>query len=82
MCSKEQIPEPLSLVLITSDVTSFRGSDGFITLEERGSSGFGYDPLFKAADNPKTFSEDPGHKDEVSHRRKAIELLCRYLKTL
>jgi uncharacterized protein (TIGR02145 family) len=36
MCSKEQIPEPLSLVLITSDVTSFRGSDGFITLEVEG----------------------------------------------
>ena len=56
--------------------------EGFIAGEARGSEGFGYDPLFKPHDSPKTFAEDPKHKGEVSHRRKATEQLCRYLKTL
>jgi XTP/dITP diphosphohydrolase len=55
--------------------------EGYITEGERGSSGFGYDPIFKPSDSPKTFAEDPGHKNEVSHRRKAIEGLCRFLST-
>jgi uncharacterized protein (TIGR02145 family) len=36
MCSKDEVPGPISLTLITSDVTAFRGSDGSITLEVEG----------------------------------------------
>jgi XTP/dITP diphosphohydrolase len=54
--------------------------NGLITHGMRGAGGFGYDPIFQPLGSPMTFAEDPKHKDEVSHRRKAIELLCRYLK--
>jgi XTP/dITP diphosphohydrolase len=54
--------------------------DGFITYEKRGTHGFGYDPIFQPADSKRTFAEDPKHKNQVSHRRKATELLCRFLK--
>ncbi|MFH1055928.1 MAG: XTP/dITP diphosphatase [Candidatus Altiarchaeota archaeon] len=53
--------------------------DGLIAYEARGKSGFAYDPLFQPADSGRTFAEDVKHKNEVSHRRKSIELLCRYL---
>jgi len=36
MCSEERIAEPLTLTLFTSDVTTFMGSDGYITLEVEG----------------------------------------------
>lgn len=52
---------------------------GFITEEPIGDKGFGYDPVFKSEDNPKTFSQDPKHKNMVSHRRKATEEFCRYV---
>jgi len=55
--------------------------EGYITDEMLGESGFGYDPIFKASDCPKTFAQDPAHKNLVSHRRRAIEGLCRYLST-
>lgn len=55
--------------------------EGFITGEARGDKGFGYDPVFKSADVPKTFAEDLKHKNMVSHRRKATELLCRFLNS-
>jgi XTP/dITP diphosphohydrolase len=54
--------------------------DGYITFEERGKHGFGYDPIFMPTDSTKTFAEDVKHKNEVSHRRKSTELLCRFLR--
>ena len=56
-------------------------SEGHITLEARGASGFGFDPIFQPASSKKTFAEDPKHKGQVSHRRKAVELLCKYLNS-
>jgi|WetSurMetagenome_2_1015567.scaffolds.fasta_scaffold836719_1 XTP/dITP diphosphohydrolase len=55
-------------------------SDGFITLEKRGRHGFGYDSIFQPADSNRTFAEDLKRKNEVSHRRKATEQLCRFLR--
>jgi len=57
---------------------------GIITHEPRGSSGFGYDPVFYYPEYGKTFAElEPEMKDRVSHRRRAIEklllILPRYL---
>lgn len=48
---------------------------GSITLEETGSGGFGYDPIF-THDGERTFAELPADiKNSVSHRGKAIRSL-------
>lgn len=47
---------------------------GFIGFEEKGNSGFGYDPLFVYPDYNKTFAElDLEVKNKISHRAKALE---------
>jgi XTP/dITP diphosphohydrolase len=61
-------------------VELFEGDiEGVLTNEKRGTHGFGYDPIFKPDGSMKTFAEDIRHKNDVSHRRKATEALCRYL---
>lgn len=48
--------------------------EGHLISQERGSNGFGYDPLFIKSGYSKTFAElGPALKNEVSHRRKALE---------
>jgi len=48
--------------------------------ERRGSSGFGYDPVFVPEGSVKSFAEmTMSEKNVFSHRRKAIELLTDYL---
>lgn len=57
--------------------------EGTIVKEERGRSGFGYDPLFQKYDYDKTFAElDDVTKTRVSHRRKAFDKLSLILETL
>ncbi len=49
---------------------------GRITEEERGENGFGYDSLFFYEPFGKTFAEvGPEGKNEVSHRKNALELV-------
>lgn len=53
---------------------------GQIILEERGNSGFGYDPLFIPDNYNKTFAEmDYNLKNQLSHRAKAIDGFVDYL---
>ena len=55
---------------------------GFIATEERGSNGFGYDPLFYYPAFERTFAEVPrSDKDRVSHRGKAFAKLREFLAT-
>jgi XTP/dITP diphosphohydrolase len=50
--------------------------EGRIARLPRGSGGFGYDPLFLVGDGERTAAEfDPQHKNEVSHRGKALRAL-------
>ena len=57
--------------------------EGRIAEEARGSSGFGYDPLFFYPPFGKSFGEVPREqKDGVSHRGKAFARLRRFLATL
>ena len=58
---------------------SVRGeSKGFITYEESGNGGFGYDPLFYCPDFGKTFAElSADEKNSISHRGRAIKLFCK-----
>jgi XTP/dITP diphosphohydrolase len=51
--------------------------DGYIAWEPRGTTGFGYDPIFYVPEYGKTLAEiGPELKNRVSHRAKALEA-CR-----
>ena len=54
--------------------------EGVITFEEKGTHGFGYDPLFYYPPLKKTFAElQPEEKNKVSHRGRALKKLKEYL---
>lgn len=54
--------------------------DGSITLDKRGSSGFGYDPVFLPDGYTKTFAEMTlTEKNKLSHRAQAVKKLEAYL---
>ena len=53
---------------------------GYITEEERGEGGFGYDAIFFVPEWGKTFSElKPDEKNQVSHRAQALKKVRPYL---
>ena len=55
-------------------------TEGSIVMAERGSGGFGYDPLFLSAELGQTFAEAPAAaKDRVSHRGRALARLAEFL---
>jgi XTP/dITP diphosphohydrolase len=50
---------------------------GSITLEPRGTNGFGYDPIFVPAGLDKTTAElAPQEKDAISHRGRAFRAIA------
>lgn len=54
---------------------------GLIAMKERGSNGFGFDPLFVVKRYNKTFGElDPSIKAKISHRARALKKLRRLLE--
>ena len=56
--------------------------EGVITPAERGSGGFGYDPLFVPEGSCRTFAEMAGaQKHALSHRGRALAALAAYLTT-
>lgn len=56
---------------------------GKIAQAPRGTGGFGYDPLFIPKGEERTLAElDPGEKDAISHRRRALERLRPVLAAL
>ncbi len=61
--------------------TYFNGIiNGNITLEKRGSGGFGYDPLFMPDGCQKTFAEmTPEEKNLISHRALAVKEFAAFL---
>ena len=53
---------------------------GEIIEEKRGNAGFGYDPIFVPEGYDQTFAELGNDiKNSISHRAKAVELLCNFL---
>lgn len=57
--------------------------EGSILTEEKGGSGFGYDPLFLKHGYNRSFGElSEALKNEVSHRRKAMERMLPTLESL
>ncbi len=53
---------------------------GEIILEERGTKGWGHDPIFIPEGHKKTWAEDPKLKEKTSHRAFAIEKFREWLK--
>jgi XTP/dITP diphosphohydrolase len=61
----------------------FEGNmDGCITMSPRGENGFGYDPIFIPDGFTKTNAElSLEEKNAISHRKKALDELVRYLRS-
>lgn len=64
------------------ETVQFRGTvQGEITLGKIGEHGFGYDPIFYVPDKGQTMAQlTAEEKNEISHRRRAIDQLEAYLK--
>lgn len=55
--------------------------DGEIITEERGTAGFGYDPIFRPLGFNQTFAEmGEADKNAISHRGRAMQKLMDFLK--
>jgi XTP/dITP diphosphohydrolase len=68
----------------TGNMQLFEGiCEGEIILEERGSQGFGYDPIFYLAEYQRTMAELPPEvKNQISHRARAARAALPYLTAL
>ncbi len=65
---------------LKGEVRIFRGRvDGVIAEKARGKGGFGYDPIFIPEGSEKTFAEAPEIKNRVSHRKRALEEMRKFL---
>lgn len=71
-------------LIINGEEFTFEGiCNGTIIEEKRGKSGFGYDPVFVPEGSESTFAEmTMTEKNKFSHRKKAIDLLVEFLKSL
>lgn len=69
---------------LNGQIYFFEGQvDGKIIEESRGSEGFGYDPIFVPNGYTKTFAEmTSAEKNQISHRKRALEKLLDFLKAL
>jgi XTP/dITP diphosphohydrolase len=65
----------IAIALPGSTCSTVEGTcEGSISLEMRGSHGFGYDPIFRLDEFNKTMAEIPlQEKNRISHRAKALE---------
>ena len=73
------------IALMAGEETSYFEGEikGEITLRERGTNGFGYDPVFVPEGFHVTFAEmAPELKNKISHRAIAVSKLSEYLKTI
>ena len=73
----------MALVTPESSVQLFSGRvTGKILAKERGSGGFGYDPLFLVDGFDKTMAElTIEEKNRISHRGEALQQFIKYIKT-
>ena len=74
----------IALAMPDGVVSTVRGEcPGIISTEERGTSGFGYDPVFIVPAYDKTFAElGSDIKNKISHRAIALGKLCELLKII
>ncbi|MGB9715145.1 MAG: XTP/dITP diphosphatase [Thermodesulfovibrionales bacterium] len=74
----------IAFALPDGNVKTFFGYvEGMIGREPKGSSGFGYDPVFYPKGQSKTFAElCSDDKDAISHRGRAIKEFVNYLRKI
>lgn len=72
----------MALILPNGEEHTFEGTcDGYIIDEERGTNGFGYDPMFYVPQIDMTFGEAPDDvKHKMSHRYFALLKLSEFIK--
>ncbi|WP_086429084.1 XTP/dITP diphosphatase [Staphylococcus cornubiensis] len=72
----------ISMTTANGETKTFKGTvEGEITLSQIGENGFGYDPIFLIPERQKTMAQlTAEEKSEISHRRKAIDLLKAYIE--
>ena len=57
--------------------------DGHILYERRGTTGFGYDPIFQPIESDRSFAEmSMDEKNKISHRGRAVQKLVEHLTQL
>lgn len=68
-------------LIINGERFFFEGKvEGEIIMEQRGTSGFGYDPIFRPAGYDQTFAEmEDEMKNSISHRARAMQQLAQFL---
>ena len=73
-----------AIALPTGQSAAVEGAlEGFITDQEIGSQGFGYDPVFFIPESGKTLAEmSPAEKNRISHRARAFGKAKKLLRTL
>lgn len=81
---KAQFRTVITLIGIEAQPVFFEGIiRGEIITEKRGSSGFGYDPVFVPEGHTRTFAEMTlEEKNQLSHRAIAVKKLAEYLSGL
>ncbi|HZW63484.1 MAG TPA: non-canonical purine NTP diphosphatase [Flavobacteriaceae bacterium] len=79
---KAQFKTVIALTL-NGKLHTFTGlCEGNITLEKKGTQGFGYDPIFQPNGYTQTFAElDLELKNKIGHRGKAISKLIEFLNS-
>lgn len=80
---KAQFRTAISLILDGKKYLFEGIIEGEIIKEKKGTSGFGYDPIFIPKGYDKTFAELGNEiKNKISHRALAVRKLCEFLNSL
>lgn len=72
----------MALVVSPEEIYVTRGEcEGEIAFSPYGENGFGYDPVFFVPDFNKTFSQmSADEKNQISHRKRALEAMAQKIK--
>ncbi len=80
---KAQFRSVIALILDGKEYMFEGKIEGVIITEEKGSAGFGYDPIFQPDGYIETFAQlGMDVKNNISHRALATKALCEFLKKI
>lgn len=80
---KAQFRSVIALILDGKEYMFEGKIEGVIITEEKGNTGFGYDPIFQPDGYTETFAQlGMDVKNNISHRALATKALCEFLKKI